>query len=157
MNRKRISKSICILKGDCPAYWQRLATVNKAIIVPKTLENTGVDESSRAKPTATEVYSGNVTAGDTNVHDLHSVGWDTTRKRSCGSLIYDNIWSRTFVPPNSVWFQYCSCSFCTKKQIRQPLHKNGMVSDRLLVALVFTGPGPGPGPGISFFLYTWSA
>ncbi|KAK9040112.1 hypothetical protein V6N11_015290 [Hibiscus sabdariffa] len=109
-DRERVKVGVGILKRECPTVDQRLAIVDKAVVVAKASERFGVDEPSGAEPATVQVNSPDVAAGDTDVHDLDSVGRNAIGEwRSC-SLVDHYVGLATLLTSNSIRFLHC-CSY----------------------------------------------
>ncbi|KAK6920481.1 hypothetical protein RJ641_014159 [Dillenia turbinata] len=85
-NRERITEGVGILEREGTTVGERLAIVNKTVIVSKTLEDFRVNESSGAEPATGQVNPRNVTTSRASIHDLNGVGWDSTWEWCGGTL-----------------------------------------------------------------------
>lgn len=72
-NREWVTESVGILEGNSMAINKRLPIIDETIVKMKALENARVNKACRAKPATAEMDAGDVTARDTDVHNLHCV------------------------------------------------------------------------------------
>lgn len=78
-DRERVRESVGIVKRESGAIRQRLAVVDKTVVVVNTLEDSWVNQLSRAEPTAADVDPRNNASRHTHVRYLYRVTWYSVR------------------------------------------------------------------------------
>lgn len=123
-DRERIGEGIGILERQGSTISQGLAVIDEAFVVAKPPEDLGVDKVGRAKPATAQMNAGDVTTTDADVHDLNSIGGNTTWEWGCGALIHHNVRPGTLFSPYSVRFHHSTM----KKELAMRNSERGVVN-----------------------------